>query len=119
MLIWVAHEMAETFSEPVIMGHIATASIISYILGTMVLWQTENRRKFFFCVIKYSFIYLFYAKVYPFNQHLLATLAYHSAIFNKGMIYLNNFSIQHDRLMLTLGNGFGELMGISIVDNLQ
>lgn len=111
--------MARTFSEPVIMGHIATATIVSYLYGTVVLWQTENRRKFFFCAIKYSFLYLFYAKVYPYNQYLLPTLAYYSAICNKALIYLNNFSIQHDRLMLTLGNGFGELMAISIVDNLQ
>ena len=70
-------------------------------------------------MIKYSFLYLFYAKVYPFNQNMLPTLAYYAAIINKALIYLNNFSMQHDRLMLTLGNGFGELMAISIVDNLQ
>ena len=61
LLFWVAHQMAKTFSEPVIMGHIATATIASYLYGTVVLWQTENRRKFFFCAIKYSFLYLFYA----------------------------------------------------------
>lgn len=111
--------MAKTFSEPVIMGHVATVAILSYLFGTVVLWQTESRRKFLFCVIKYSFLYLFYAKVYPFNQHMLPTLAFYGALFNKALLHLNNFSIQHDRLNMTLANGFGEIMALSIVDNLQ
>ena len=117
-LFWVALEMAKTFSEPVIMGHVASVAMISYLFGTVVLWQTESRRKFFFCVIKYSFLYLFYAKVYPYNQHMLPTMAYYGALFNKALFHLNNFSIQHDRLNNTLANGLGEIVALSIVDNL-
>ena len=119
LLFSVLGAMSKTFSEPGVMQHIGNVACLSYFFGTTILRKTQLRRKFFFCVIKYSFLYAFYAKVYPYNNTLMATIALYSALFNKALIYLNQFCFQYENLILTTNSGFGEVLALNIAENLR
>ena len=51
---------SQTFAEPVVIRNIAIVAYLSHIYGSILLWQTSHRPEFYFCVVKYAFLYLFY-----------------------------------------------------------
>lgn len=119
MLIRVVGEMSKSFAEPNIMLQIAFTGIWTYLFGSFVLWKTEYRREFYFYVMKQTFLYLFYAKCYPFVDTTLLTMAFHAAMFAKALWFLNNLSFQMERLLLTTEHGLSEVIALSLVDNLR
>jgi hypothetical protein len=58
--------MTETFSEPLVMRNIALTAILTYMYGTLVLHKSSYRRELYFDLMKYAYLYLFYAKAYPY-----------------------------------------------------
>ena len=57
--------------------------------------------------------------MYPYSDPIVMNFAFATAVFNKATVYLNKFSYQFDQFILTLDNGFGEIMATSIADNLR
>ncbi len=72
------------------MRHIASNAILTYMYGTLVLHKSSHRRELFFDLMKYSYLYLFYAKAYPYAQNMLPALALYSAMLNRMLWYMNN-----------------------------
>lgn len=99
-----------------VIGH---ASVLAYLFATFILWRSQLRRKYLFQVIKYTFIFLFYTKVYPHNNLTVATMAFYTALLNKALMNLNTFCFQYENLMMTTNNGFGELIALNIAENLR
>ena len=83
---------SQTFKEPVVIRNIAIVAYLSHIYGSIVLWKSSLRPEFYFCVIKYAFLYLFYQKVYPYSDPIVLNFAFIAAVFNKATIFLNKFS---------------------------
>lgn len=97
-------------------GHV---SVVAYLFATFLLWRSQLRRKFLFQVIKYTFVYLFYTRVYPHSNLTVATMAFYSAIINKALMNLNTFCFQYENLILTTNNGFGEVIALNLAENLR
>jgi len=52
------------YPNPTGLYYIVYASTISYLIGTLVLKHTSKRRSFFFSVMRYSFLFYLYGRVY-------------------------------------------------------
>ncbi len=101
------------------MMHIGIVACLSYLFGTTLLRKTKLRRKFFFCVFKYSFLFAFYAKVYPYNKTLMTSIAFYGAILKNAIDFLNQFCFQYERLINTTNNGFGEILALQMGENIR
>ena len=67
------------------------ANLCGYLLGTVMLHKTELRRQYFASLMKYSYLYLFYSRVYPHSHYLLPASAFYGAILNKTLFCVNKF----------------------------
>lgn len=119
LLIRVIGEITETFSEPQVMWHITVNAILTYLYGCFALHKSSHRRELYFDLIKYGFLFLFYAKSYPFGQNLLPAFTLYSAMLNRALWYMNNISFQHERLLMTTQQGFSEVLAMSLNENLR
>ena len=111
--------MTQMFAMPQHMVHIANVAICSYFFGTLLLNKSQQRAKLLFAVFKYSYLYLFYAKVYPYNNNFVSTVVLYAALFNKAMVYLHNFCLQYEQLIFSTFNGLGEIIALGIGDTIK
>ena len=114
LVIRVIGEITETFSEPQVMWHIAINGILTYLYGCFALHKSHHREELFFDMIKYAYLFLFYAKSYPYGQNLLPAFTLHAAMLNKALWYMSNISFQHERLLMTTQRGFSEALAMSL-----
>ena len=111
--------VSETFSEPIVIQHIGKVSFSAYFFGTILLAKTDFKEKFLFFVGIYSFLYAFYAKVYPYNNTWIATIIFYCAVIDEAINHLNQFCYQYERLITLTNSGFGEPLVSQIIENIR
>ena len=57
--------------------------------------------------------------MYPYNNIAIINILYQSSFFYKAIVYLNKLSFRHEQLMMTMNNGFGEILAMTISENLR
>ena len=66
-----------------------------------------------------SYLYLMYVKVYPLTNHAFLSFVFNMALLNRAFIHLNNFCFQYERLMITVNNGFAEVIAMNVLEDLR
>ena len=94
---------------------ITVAALISYNYGLYVLQNTKYRKKLYFNVMLYSFIYYFYTRVYVHSGSLIPTTVYFLRVMQSLVHYQNKFAFQFESIYNPVENGLHEILGTSIV----
>ena len=68
------------------MQGIARAALTCYLFGAFTLHKTEYRRKLYFAVIKFSYLYLLYVKVYPYTCQQFVKIVFYGALLSRALI---------------------------------
>ncbi len=82
------------FNQPQVTCSITVATLITYNYGCYILQNTRFRRKLYFKVILYTFVYYFYTQVYVHGLVLMPTITYFLKVLQHIVHYQNKFSMQ-------------------------
>ena len=94
------------YANPTVTMAVTVAALTAYNFGLYVLQKTKYRRKLYFSVMLYSFIYMFYCRVYVHSGVLIPTTVYFLRVMQSIVHYKNKFAFQFEAFFNTVEDGF-------------